>query len=71
MLLSVEEKGTQTPKFILLLPTKDVKDSCKAYFIGMLFGSYSGTGSAVKCGRGLSGFFYVNVGVWQGCVLTL
>ncbi len=39
--------------------------------IGLMTGLYSGTGSAVKCGSGISDFFPVNSGVRQGCVLAL
>ncbi|KAG0727434.1 LINE-1 reverse transcriptase [Chionoecetes opilio] len=38
--------------------------------IGLITGLYSGTESAVKCGAGVSGFFPVNTGVRQGCVLA-
>ncbi|KAG0720925.1 LINE-1 retrotransposable element ORF2 protein [Chionoecetes opilio] len=38
--------------------------------IGLITGLYSGTESVVKCGAGVSGFFPVNTGVRQGCVLA-
>ena len=41
-----------------------------AGIIDLLTGLYSGTESAVKCGRGMSCFFPVNSGVRQGCVLA-
>ncbi|MEL6802745.1 MAG: reverse transcriptase domain-containing protein, partial [Bacteroidota bacterium] len=41
-----------------------------ARIIDLLTGLYSGTESAVKCGGGASGFFPVNTGVRQGCVLA-
>ena len=41
-----------------------------ARIIGLLTGLYTGTESAVKCGGGVSGFFPVNTGVRQGCVLA-
>ena len=41
-----------------------------AGIIGLLSGLYSGTESAVKCGRGVSSFFSVHMGVRQGCVLA-
>ena len=38
--------------------------------IELLSGLYSGTESAVKCGRGMSSFFPVHMGVRQGCVFA-
>ena len=41
-----------------------------AGIIGLLFGLYSGSKSAVKCDGGVSNFFSVHTGVRQGCVLA-
>ena len=41
-----------------------------AGIIGLLSGLYSGTESAVKCGRGVFSFFPVHTEVRWGCVLA-